>query len=409
MQRFLPLAMLVGLAAGVAAGAALTASGQAWVVTQVLDPVGQVWMRAVLLLVVPLAVCALILGVQAIGQVGALGRLGLRCLLWSTGLACVAVAVGVLLVATIQPGAGIAPEQLGKAVASTTLPPAAKAGSGWWLSLMPNNLVAALADNGAMLGILVASLLIGLGILATRTPAVARLVESIQGLFEVLQTLLRWVMAVAPLGVACLSAVLVTRVGLEIIAVIGAFAGVVVAGLLLHALVVYGLCVRLVGGRSPWRLWLDARQALLTAFSTASSVATLPTTLDVAEHRCGLPGPVARFVLTIGASANQHGTALFDGVAVLFMAQAYGVELGIAQQAMICGICVLAGIGTAGVPGGAIPVIMMMLGMVGVPAEGVALILGIDRVLDMCRTTVNVAGDLALTAIVAGPPSARTA
>jgi DAACS family dicarboxylate/amino acid:cation (Na+ or H+) symporter len=140
---------------------------------------------------------------------------------------------------------------------------------------------------------------------------------------------------------------------------------------------------------------------MLTAFATASSNATLPTAILVAERELGLPKHVSRFVLTIGSTANQNGTALFEGVTVLFLAQFYGVELGLAQQILVVSICVLGGIGTAGVPAGSIPVIVMILGLIGVPAEGIGLILGVDRFLDMCRTTVNVTGDLAAAVYVA--------
>ena len=140
---------------------------------------------------------------------------------------------------------------------------------------------------------------------------------------------------------------------------------------------------------------------MLTAFSTASSNATLPTALQVAEENLHLPPQVSRFVLTIGSTANQNGTALFEGVTVLFLAQFYGVELTLAQQVLVVFICILGGIGTAGVPAGSIPVIAMILGMIGVPPDGIGIILGVDRLLDMCRTTVNVTGDLAAAVVVA--------
>jgi len=151
---------------------------------------------------------------------------------------------------------------------------------------------------------------------------------------------------------------------------------------------------------SPLRFFRGVREAMLTAFSTASSNATLPTALRVAEDELQLPPHVSRFVLTIGSTANQNGTALFEGVTVLFLAQFYGVELTLSQQIMVVSICVLGGIGTAGVPAGSIPVVAMILGMVGVPVEGIGFILGVDRFLDMCRTTINVTGDLAAAVVV---------
>jgi DAACS family dicarboxylate/amino acid:cation (Na+ or H+) symporter len=177
--------------------------------------------------------------------------------------------------------------------------------------------------------------------------------------------------------------------------------GVVVLGLGLHLFVVYGLSVRFLSGLSPLKFFSDIRLALATAFSTASSNATLPTALRVADENLKLPSHVSRFVLTAGATMNQNGTALFEGVTVLFLAQAYGVELDLGRQFVVMIICVLAGIGTAGVPAGSLPVIAMILTMLGIPAEGIGIVLGVDRFLDMCRTTVNVAGDLAAAVFVA--------
>jgi Na+/H+-dicarboxylate symporter len=165
--------------------------------------------------------------------------------------------------------------------------------------------------------------------------------------------------------------------------------------------VVYSLALRVFGGWSPKKFFAGVQEAMLMAFSTASSNATLPTSLRVAEERLGLPRRVSRFVLTIGATANQNGTALFEGVTVLFLAQYFGVELTLAQQATVMFVCILGGVGTAGVPSGSLPVIALICAMVGVPPEGLGLVLGVNHFLDMCRTTVNVTGDLAIAAIVA--------
>jgi DAACS family dicarboxylate/amino acid:cation (Na+ or H+) symporter len=188
---------------------------------------------------------------------------------------------------------------------------------------------------------------------------------------------------------------------------LGAYVAVVLTALAIQQFVVYSLAVRWLGGMDPRRFFRGIRAAMVTAFSTASSNATLPTALRVAEDELGLPPHVSRFVLTIGSTANQNGTALFEGVTVLFLAQFYGVELTFPQQVMVVLICILGGIGTAGVPAGSIPVIAMILGMVRVPVEGIGMILGVDRFLDMCRTTLNVTGDLAAAVVVShGEPHA---
>jgi DAACS family dicarboxylate/amino acid:cation (Na+ or H+) symporter len=212
--------------------------------------------------------------------------------------------------------------------------------------------------------------------------------------------LLGLVIRMAPVGVACLVFTLAWRLGLDLFVRLAAYVAVVLSGLLLQQFVVYSASVRLLGGMSPYHFFRATRTATVTAFSTASSNATLPTALWVAEHELRLPPHVSRFVLTLGSTANQNGTALFEGVTVLFLAQFYGIELTFGQQATTAFICVLGGIGTAGVPAGSLPVIAMILGMIGVPAEGIGIVLGVDRFLDMCRTAVNVTGDLAAAVVV---------
>ncbi len=208
------------------------------------------------------------------------------------------------------------------------------------------------------------------------------------------------VISFAPIGVAALLFTLTAQLGYEILEQLAYYVFVVVLALAIHQFVVYSLAVRLLGGMSPVVFFRGVQEAMITAFSTASSNATLPTALRVAEQNLKLPPAVSRFVLTVGSTTNQNGTALFEGVTVLFLAQFYGVELTLAEQVTVVLICVLGGIGTAGVPAGSIPVVALILGMVGVPVEGIGLILGVDRFLDMCRTTLNVTGDLAAAVVV---------
>jgi DAACS family dicarboxylate/amino acid:cation (Na+ or H+) symporter len=255
--------------------------------------------------------------------------------------------------------------------------------------------------DGDMLAVMTFALLLGVGLVLTPTPAARRPEEGLQGLYDVVMTLLDLVIRMAPVGVGCLVFSLTARLGLDIMGQLTAYVGVVLLGLALQQFVVYSASVHFLGGMTPLVFFRGVREAMLTAFSTASSNATLPTALRVAEEELHLPPHVSRFVLTIGSTANQNGTALFEGVTVLFLAQFYGVELALGQQLMIVAVCILGGIGTAGVPGGCIPVIAMMLGMIGVPVEGIGMVLGLDRFLDMCRTTLNVTGDLAAAVVVA--------
>jgi len=213
-------------------------------------------------------------------------------------------------------------------------------------------------------------------------------------------TLIGIVIQLAPIGVAALLFTLTAQLGWDVLVLLGRYVFVVVLGLAIHQFVVYSLTVRLLGGMNPITFFRGITEAMLTAFSTASSNATLPTSIRVAEEKLHLPPAISRFVLTIGSTANQNGTALFEGVTVLFLAQFYGVELGLGQQALVVFICILGGIGTAGVPAGSLPVIALILGMVHVPVEGIGIILAVDRFLDMCRTTLNVTGDLAAAVVV---------
>jgi DAACS family dicarboxylate/amino acid:cation (Na+ or H+) symporter len=250
------------------------------------------------------------------------------------------------------------------------------------------------------------ALFFGIGLSLVRSEAARRLEESIEGLYGVTMRLISIVISIAPVGVAALLFSLTAELGVEILVQLARYVGVVVLALAIHQFVVYSAAVKLLGGMSPLRFFRDVQEAMITAFSTASSNATLPTALKVAEEKLKLPPHVSRFVLTIGSTANQNGTALFEGVTVLFLAQFYGIELALGQQLVVLFICILGGIGTAGVPAGSIPVVAMILGQVGVPVEGIGVILGVDRFLDMCRTTLNVTGDLAAAVVVAKGESA---
>jgi dicarboxylate/amino acid:cation (Na+ or H+) symporter, DAACS family len=245
------------------------------------------------------------------------------------------------------------------------------------------------------------ALVFGIGLLIAKGDKVERLKDALEGLLQVMMALISAVMLLAPIGVAALMFTLTAELGYEVLENLARYVLVVLAALAIHQFVVYSLSVWLLGGMNPLRFFGAIQEAMITAFTTSSSNATLPTALRVAEERLKLPPHVSRFVLTIGSTANQNGTALFEGVTVLFLAQFYGVELSLAQQITVVVICILGGIGTAGVPSGSIPVIAMILGLIHVPVEGIGLILGVDRLLDMCRTVLNVSGDLAAAVVVA--------
>jgi DAACS family dicarboxylate/amino acid:cation (Na+ or H+) symporter len=350
------------------------------------------------------------LSVAELGDLRQLGRIGAKTLAYTVVASSISVAIGVTLVNLVEPGAGLSQEVAERLRAGAPPAPSSavgKTGIDFLVGLVPQNVVRAMSE-GDMLALMVFALIFGVGLAMTPGDAARRLEDALRGLFEVSMRLLGLVIRAAPIGVACLVFVLATRLGLEIFRQLAVYVAVVIAGLAIQQFGVYSASVAWLGGGSPRAFFRGVWPATLTAFSTASSSATLPTALWVAEHELRLPSRVSRFVLTIGSTANQNGTALFEGVTVLFLAQVFGVELTVGQQITVAFICILGGIGTAGVPAGSIPVVAMILGIVGVPPESIAIVLGVDRLLDMCRTAVNVTGDLAAAVVVARgePPPA---
>ncbi len=402
-----PRRMLIGLLIGAGAGLAAHflapgARWAEWIAGNVALPVGQIFLRLLFMLVLPLVFSALVVGIAGI-ELRELGRVGLRTLAYAAGVSLIAVLIGLTLVNLVQPGAGGSADTLRALARSSQAPAAASATRPGAVELIvnmvPDNPIKA-AAAGDMIGVIVFALIFGVALALTRTEAAVRMREWMQGLYDVMMTCIDGVLRIAPVGVGALLFVMGVRLGTGFLRPLAAFVAVVLLGLAIHLVVVYSLMVKLVGRMSPWRFFRDVRLAMLTAFSTASSSATLPTALRVADE-LRLPRGMSRFVLTVGSTMNQHGTALYEGVTVLFLAQLAGVHLSLPQQATVMIVSVLAGIGTAGVPAGSLPVIAMILSMLGVPPEGLGLILGVDRLLDMCRTTLNVTGDLAVAVAMA--------
>ena len=381
-----------------------------WVVDNITLPMGQIFLRLLFMLASPMLFSALVIGICGL-DVRHLGRMGARTLGYTVVASLIAVVIGMTLTNVMRPGVGL-PEELRSTAMANSLTlsvpkPPDTTGVALMVTMFPDNPVKA-AANGEMIGVILFSLIFGVGLSFTQTPGALRLRETIEGLYDVSMTLIHGVLKLAPYGVAALIFTMTARLGTELLPYLMSYVGVVLLGLGLQMFVVYPLAIRFLGGRSPLAFFRSVRVAMVTAFATASSSATLPTALKVAEENLGLPRHVSRFVLTAGSAMNQNGTALFEGVTVLFLAQLFGVELDLGQQFLVMVICVLGGIGTAGIPGGSLPVIAMILVTFGIPVEGLALILGIDRFLDMCRTTLNVTGDLvAATYVARGEPEAQ--
>ena len=372
-------------------------------------PLGQIFLNLLFMLAVPVIFSALVVGVGEL-ELSSLGRVGVKALALTVVASTVAVLIGLVAVNTFRPGEGhdelrgVAAELAAERGGVTKAPE--KTGVALLVAMVPDNPVKA-AATGDMLGLMVFALIFGVGLARVRTPGADRLREAIGGLNDVSMALLGGIIKLAPLGVGALIFTTMSTVGIDVIQRIGLYVAVVLGALAAHALGTYVVLLVVIARRNPVRWFRDVRLAAQTAFATASSNATLPVSLDVAEHELKLPRQIARFVLTAGAAMNQNGTALFEGVTVLFLAQLFGVDLTLGQQGTIMVICILGGVGTAGIPGGSLPVVAMILAMFEIPPEGLALILGVDRLLDMCRTTLNVTGDLVIATCVADSEARR--
>ncbi len=422
MSTAMPLhtKMLIGFVVGIVGGLAANfwAADAGWLdalVTWVANPLGQVFLRLLFMLVVPLVFSALVLGVVEIGDPRSLGRIGVKTLLFVATVTAIAVMIGLLTVNALQPGNGLPPD-VGQSLLAGAADRAGEiaarrefSGIDLLLNIVPRNPIAS-AASGDLIAVMFFSLMVGIAAAMVRTDGVGTFLGAVQGLYDISLTLIGWVIRLAPYAVAALLFAITARLGLDVLVQLARFVGTVVLALALHYFIVFPLLLRFVGGMSPLQFFKRAEPAILTAFSTSSSSATLPTTLKVAEERLGVPRRVGRFVCTLGATANMNGTAMFEGITVLFLAQFFGVDLSLAQQVAVLLLCVLGGIGAAGVPGGSLPVIAMILAMFGIPPEGIGIILGVDRFLDMCRTTVNVTGDLVGAVVVArGEPDRERA
>ena len=414
-KKGLPLhvKVLLGFLLGAIAGLIVHRfGGQDWpfvqgFITYLAKPFGQIFLNLLFMLVVPLMFSALVLGVAELGDIASLGRLGWRTLVYTAAVTGIAVGIGVLMVNLLQPGLHLDPATLNQAMTQG----AAKAGDiaskgaelnflDLLVSIVPHNVIQAATDDKQKLGVVFFALMFGIGLVMTPSPATQAFKNALQGLFEICMRLIGLIIRLAPYAVAGFMFNLTANLGWDVITGLLWFVVTVLLALALHGFVVLPLWVRFMGNMSPLVFFRGAQEAILTAFATASSAATLPVTLRVAEENLKLPRKVSRFVLTVGASANHHGTALFEGITVLFLAQVAGMDLSIVKQLMVLGMCILGGIGTAGIPSGSLPVIAMICGIIGLKPEGIAIILGVNTFLDMCRTSLNVTGDLATAVVV---------
>lgn len=406
------LGLVVGLIAGILTNQFLgesTHPGLEFFIANVTDPIGQIFLRLLFMIVVPLVFASLALGVANLGDLGTLGKIGIRALIYFLVLTTIATLIGLALVQIFHPGKGFDPAVQSRLMelygeSSSKVIDRSKEIQFTLMTfvdmILPRNILRAIVDM-QMLPIILLSLLFGIMLTKIKPPEVDSMKRGLTGLNEFSVRIVDMAMQIAPFAVPCLIFGVSARFGFEILKPLGMYVILVFTGYLIHLVVVYSILLRTIASVNPWKFFKAIKPIMITAFSTSSSNATLPTTIRVSEEELHISPKIAGFVLPLGATANMNGTALYEGLTVLFIAQIFGVDLSLTQQAMVVVMTVLTAIGTAGVPGGSLPLIVLVLQSVGVPPEGIGIILGVDRILDMGRTVLNVTGDVTAAAYIA--------
>jgi DAACS family dicarboxylate/amino acid:cation (Na+ or H+) symporter len=403
--------ILLGLTVGAAAGvASKLLFGQTpellWVVDNVATPVGQVFLRMLFMIVVPLIFGSVTLGVASLGDLSRIGRIGGKAMGFFFLTTAAAATIGLTLVNVIGPGKSIAPEVRAELLEQYSGEATARVGAAGtfgietFVNIVPRNPVDS-AARGDMLGLIFFSLVFGVALTQLSREKAQPIMQVLEGLVEVVTRIIGYAMRLAPYGVAGLIFGVTVRFGVEVLQTLALYVITVLLGLALQLFGVTGMIARFFVGIPYASFFGRCRSLMVTAFSTSSSNASLPENIRTAEEQFAVPREIASFVLPLGATMNMNGTALFEGMTVLFLAQVFGVELSLTSQVIVVVMSVITAIGAAGVPGGSIPLLVLILETVGVPGEGIALILGVDRILDMSRTVPNVMGDQLTSLVVA--------
>jgi len=380
-----------GLVLGVIVGALL--SGAPGVVDTWIKPFGTLFLNFIKMLIVPLVFLSLIVGVASLKDPVKMGRIGIKTIFWYLLTTAIAVVIGLAFGLVFQPGSGVE-KAAAAAVKAKELPSVVDT----FLNLVPTNPVGALA-SGNILQIIVFAIIVGMAInfVGQKAEPLERVVEAGA---NVMYKMTAGVMELAPLGVFALMAWVAAKYGLSILLPLAKIIACVYIACILHAVVTYGIILK-AHGLNPMPFFKGIVDAQMVAFTTTSSAGTLPVTMRCTQENLGVSTSISSFVLPLGATVNMDGTAIYEAIAALFVAQVFGVSLGGGDYFMIVIVATLASIGAAGVPGAGLIMLTMVLTSVGLPLEGLAIVAGIDRVLDMARTTVNVTGDAMISCIVA--------
>jgi DAACS family dicarboxylate/amino acid:cation (Na+ or H+) symporter len=372
-------------------------------------PVGDIFLNLLFMAIIPLVFASIAIGVTRLGGGENVGRVGAKTFAYFLVTTSCAAVIGLSLVNAIKPGDRIPAEKKAELLAQYENETKKKLekkegdegfGINTFVNIVPRYPLKALVNND-MLAVIFTALIVGIALTRMPTDRAKLMIELLEGINFIADFILRLAMRIAPYAVFCLIFSTTAALGYKVLVALAAFIFTVLGGLAIHLCVVLPLLVKFLGGMNPVEFFKRARGTMVTAFSTSSSSATLPTAMKCAEEELGVPSTVARFVLPLSASMNHNGTALFESVTVLFLAQAFGIDLNLGQQLVVLVLCILTATGMAGVPGGSLPLIGLILVQVGVPAGAIALVLGVDRILDMCRTMVNVTADLTTAVFVA--------
>ncbi|ATC83475.1 MULTISPECIES: dicarboxylate/amino acid:cation symporter [Pseudoalteromonas] len=381
------LKILIGMIAGIIAGMLLGNNAE------YIKPIGQLFISAIKMLIVPLIFCSLIVGVTSMKDTTKMGRIGVKSIVFYLATTAVAISIGLGLGLLFEPGAGLnmVATTVADAKPSPTLVDTI-------VGLVPKNPVGSLA-SGNILQIIVFALSLGiaLNLIGEKGEPASKMFES---LADAMYKLTELVMKLAPYGVFALMAWVSGKYGLDVLLPLIKVIGLVYLGCIIHVLVLGGGFVGLLGKLNPQRFYKGIIEAQIIAFTTTSSSGTLPASIKCATQNLGVSRTVSSFVLPVGATINMDGTALYQGVLALFIAQAFGIDLTTTDYLTIIATATLASVGTAGVPGAGLIMLSLVLTTVGLPLEGIAIVAGIDRILDMARTTINVTGDLMVTLLI---------
>ncbi|MDO6748019.1 dicarboxylate/amino acid:cation symporter [Gilvimarinus sp. 1_MG-2023] len=396
------IAMVLGILSGLGLNALSGGADNSWVqvflVDGVFDAVGSIFIASLKLLVVPLVFVSLVCGTSALGNHARMGSLAIKTIGLYLITTAIAISLAITVATLIAPGEGIEPD-----VTSVAITPQAPSIKETLVNIFPDNPVQAMAE-GNMLQVIVFSVLLGIAI--SRSGDSARpMVEFFNNLNQVVMKMVLILVHFAPYGVFCLLAKLFAGEGIGVIRNLAWYFGTVVAVLMIQCFIVYPGLLKLLAGLNPLHFFRKLFPVLLFGFSSASSNATLPFTLTTVRDKLGVDNKVASFTLPLGATVNMDGTSIMQGVATVFIAQAYGIDVGIGGYLMVVLTATLASIGTAGVPGVGMITLTMVLQQAGLPVEGIAMIIGVDRLLDMLRTSVNITGDATVSSVVANSES----